>query len=205
MLRKFLQNCKKPEGKFGRLVAGAMNVGHASFSVWAMSCFGLKDGEKILDVGCGGGGNLRRILKKYPHCVADGVDISLTSVCKSRDVLKNYASRSEVRTGDACDLPYENSSYDTVMSFESIYFWQDPVKGMSEIFRVLKDNGRVLIAVEMCDPVKAKMWSDRCEGMSVYTSKDIEKFLLEAGFSDVKTHLSQGVRCAVEGRKRVKQ
>lgn len=204
MLKKFLQNCKNPEGKFGRLVVGAMNVGHASFSKWAMSCFAFRDGEKILDVGCGGGGNMARILKRFPHCVVDGADISETSVCKSRDVVCKFSSRSEVRQGDVADLPYENDSYDVVLSFESVYFWQDPVKGMTEIFRVLKDGGRVLIAVEMCDPQKAKMWSDRCAGMTVYTPQQLEGFLRKAGFRDVKTYLSKGVRCAVEARKTVK-
>ena len=48
MLKKFLRNCKNPEGKFGRLVVGAMNVGHSSFSKWATLCFGLKDGKRSL-------------------------------------------------------------------------------------------------------------------------------------------------------------
>ncbi len=202
MLKKFLRNCKNPEGKFGRLVVGAMNVGHSSFSKWATFCFGLKDGEKILDVGCGGGGNMARILKQFPHCIVDGVDISETSVCKSRDVLRKFSSRSEVRQGDVIDLPYENNSYDVVLSFESVYFWKNPTKCMSEIFRVLKYDGRVMIAVEMCDPQKAKIWSDRCAGMTVYTPQQLAGFLCTAGFCDVKIHLSKGVRCAVEARKK---
>src|SRR5699024_1995998 len=63
MLKKFLSNCKKPEGKFGKWVVSAMNKGHAPLALWAFEVCPLKDGESVLDVGCGGGGNLVRILE----------------------------------------------------------------------------------------------------------------------------------------------
>ena len=56
MLKKFLSNCKKPTGKFGKMIVSAMNKGHAPLALWAFEVCPLKDGESVLDVGCGGGG-----------------------------------------------------------------------------------------------------------------------------------------------------
>ena len=55
MIKKFLNNCKKPEGKFGKMIVSAMNKGHAPLALWAFEVCPLKDGESVLDVGCGGG------------------------------------------------------------------------------------------------------------------------------------------------------
>ena len=73
MIKKFLNNCKKPEGKFGKWVVSAMNKGHAPLALWAFEVCPLKDGESVLDVGCGGGGNLVRILERWPESRAGGI------------------------------------------------------------------------------------------------------------------------------------
>ena len=84
MLKKFLSNCKKPTGKFGKMIVSAMNKGHAPLALWAFEACPLKDGESVLDVGCGGGGNLVRILERCPKSRADGIDYSEESVACSR-------------------------------------------------------------------------------------------------------------------------
>ena len=48
MLKKFLSNCKKPTGKFGKMIVSAMNKGHAPLALWAFEVCPLKDGESVL-------------------------------------------------------------------------------------------------------------------------------------------------------------
>ena len=138
ILQKFLANCKKPEGKFGAKIVKTMNRGHAPLSNWVFTICPPTDGECILDVGCGGGGNILRMLERYPNCRVDGIDYSSVSVECSRQILKDHADRCEVICADVAKLPFEDGSYDRVVSFESIYFWQNPVAAMQEISRVLK-------------------------------------------------------------------
>ena len=49
MLKKFLSNCKKPTGKFGKMIVSAMNKGHAPLALWAFEECPLKDGESVRD------------------------------------------------------------------------------------------------------------------------------------------------------------
>ena len=98
-------------------------------------------------------------------------------------------------------LPYRDETYDRAVSFESIYFWPDPVQGLKEMLRVLKKGGKVMLASEMTDPEKGKFWAKRCEGMTIYTAEQLAAFLGKAGFSDVKVHKTRKVWCAVEGIK----
>ena len=96
MIKKFLNNCKKPKGKFGKMIVSAMNKGHAPLALWAFEVCPLLDGESVLDVGCGGGGNLVRILKRCPKRRADGMDYSEDSVACSRKVTRHVAARRSI-------------------------------------------------------------------------------------------------------------
>ena len=97
------------------------------------------------------------------------------------------------------NLPFEDNSYDKVISFESIYFWPAPVEGLKEIARVLKDKGRIILALEMTNPQKAQFWTKRCEGMNIYTPEELKEFLLKAGFEDIQLHTAKKVWCLAEG------
>ena len=201
MLKKFLSNCKKPKGKFGKMIVSAMNKGHAPLALWAFEVCPLKDGESVLDVGCGGGGNLVRILERCPKSRADGIDYSEESVACSRKATKKYADRCNILCGDAMRLSYRDETYDRAVSFESIYFWPDPVQGLKEMPRVLKKGGKVILASEMTDPEKGKIWTKGYEGMTIYTAEELAALMGKAGFSDIKIHKTRKVWCAVEGIK----
>lgn len=73
-----------------------MNNGHKKVASWGLSHLEIKDNDMILDVGCGGGRNIYRLLKKYPHIRVDGVDYSPTSVEVSLNKVKKYKNRSNI-------------------------------------------------------------------------------------------------------------
>lgn len=202
MLKKFLENCKKPQGKLGKFIINAMNKGHAPLSRWALTVFPPADGERFLDVGCGGGGNLVKILKQNPLSYGEGIDYSPVSVECSRRVTQNFTGRCKILQGDVMQLPYEKNTFDRVVSFESIYFWPNPITGVSEIWRVLKPGGKFMLALEMVEPNTGKFWSTRCQGMKIYTEQELTLFLEKSGFENIRSYRTHRSWCAMEGIKR---
>ena len=183
MLRKLLQNTRRPQGFWGRMMLRGMNRGHKPLSDWAMPHLPLSPDARVLDVGCGGGANIAVLLRRCPQGRVDGLDYSPESVAASRRM--NAASRRcTVTEGDVGALPYEDESYDAVTAFETIYFWPDLPRAFGEIRRVLRPGGRFFLAGEMNDP-SSTFWTDRIDGMTIYSGEDLRRRLEAAGFAPV--------------------
>lgn len=124
MLRKFFQNTRKPTGFLGRLVLRTMNGGHTPLSSWGLSLIHPAPNARVLDVGCGGGANIARLLRCCPKGFVNGVNCSPASMAFSKQ--KNAAAlgrRCDIRQGDVGTLPYAEGSFDLVTAFETVYFW----------------------------------------------------------------------------------
>lgn len=80
----FFDNTRKPDGLGGKLMVSLMNVGHRSLAHWGMRFLPLSPDARVLDCGCGGGANLKKLLKRCPQGIVKGIDYSAVSVEKSR-------------------------------------------------------------------------------------------------------------------------
>ena len=87
LLSKIFSNTRKPEGFWGRMMVNGMNGGsHAALAAWAMDALQIPQEGEIIDIGCGGGANVSRLLARSSHAKVYGVDYSPVSVEKSSKV-----------------------------------------------------------------------------------------------------------------------
>lgn len=183
-----IQNARKPKGLGGRLFLKGMNVEHASLSEWGLSNITLPPDARVLDVGCGGGANIARLIKLCPHGFVDGIDHSPDSVAVSKKFNRSdLGKRCAVVLGDVGALPYDAGTFDAVTAFETVYFWPDLEKAFAEIRRVLKPGGAFLMVCEVSDPSNTE-WTDRIDGMTIYSGEDLKERLETAGFTPVSIH-----------------
>lgn len=80
----FFENTRNPKGFGGRLMVTMMNLAHTPVALWGLHFLHLAPDAKVLDCGCGGGANIKRLLKRCPRSIVKGVDYSAVSVEKSR-------------------------------------------------------------------------------------------------------------------------
>ena len=92
----FFENTRKPEGFGGKIMVAMMNVGHSAVARWGLQFLNAAPDAKVLDCGCGGGANIKRLLKKCPEGIVKGIDYSPVSVEKSKKV--NEAATLPCRT-----------------------------------------------------------------------------------------------------------
>ena len=87
VLKKVFNNARKPQGVIGKIMVTGMNGNaHAMLAKWALSNLVINDDSRVLDIGCGGGGNIARLLQLCPNGYVAGIDYSPVSVKKSIEV-----------------------------------------------------------------------------------------------------------------------
>jgi SAM-dependent methyltransferase len=133
---------------------------------------------RILDVGCGTGANLL-MLSKYGD--AEGVDISEDALafCRERGLDK-------VKLGAAEELPYDDGTFDLVTAFDVVEHIDDDLAGLSEMRRVLRPGGRVLLFV----PTFMFLWGLQDEvshHRRRYRLPELRRVLEQAGFEIERT------------------
>ena len=123
----FFQNTRKPEGLGGKLMVTMMNHGHASLSAFGLQHIAIQENASCLDLGCGGGANVKKLLARSPQGHVTGLDYSEVSVAKSRkcNAAAIEAGRCEIVLGNVMDLPFPDDAFHVATAFETIYFWPD--------------------------------------------------------------------------------
>lgn len=200
LLKSFFTNCAHPQGRMGRAMLRFMNFCHAPLTNWGLGLIDFQDGWTMLDIGCGGGATLTRLLKRSEDSKVYGIDISRESVEKARKFNAEWLDkRVFVTQGSAEKLPYDNELFDLVTAVETVYFWPNMPDCMQEVRRVLKPGGRFAILVEVVD--SGSKWTDLCEGMTAYPPEQLKKMLDEAGFVNTEIHRMKPSNAAIIGVK----
>jgi len=187
LLNSILQNTSCPKGFWGRMILWGMNRFHASLARRGMKQVNWQPQWTVLDIGCGGGANLNRLLKQCPQGKVYGIDLSEESVVfASKYNVKELNKRCFIQQGSVCSLPYKDGTFDAVTAFETVYFWSPIEIALAEVVRVLRKGGCFLVGLEASSPELGKMWTERIKGMVVYTAGDLKDLLIEAGFSTIQ-------------------
>ena len=200
----FFENTRKPVGLGGKVMVSMMNLGHTPVATWGLEFLRLSPDAKVLDCGCGGGSNIKRLLKSCPRGIVKGIDYSPVSVEKARKV--NHAAiaegRCSVLQGSVADMIFADASFDAVTAFETVYFWPALPQCFRGIYRVLKPGGTFLICNESNgDTDKDEKWTEIIGGMVIFKSDELKAYLEQAGFHDVQIHKKKNWLC-ITARKR---
>lgn len=199
----FFENTRRPVGIGGKIMVAMMNLGHSPVAKWGLHYLKLPTDAKVLDCGCGGGANIKRILKMCPKGTVKGIDYSDVSVKKARNLNKAAvrAGRCAIKQGSVAEMLFEDEWFDAVTAFETVYFWPDLPKCFREVYRVLKHGGTFLICNESNgDTDKDEKWTKAIGGMAIYKDTQLKEYLEQAGFHEIRIHKTKSWLC-VTGRK----
>src|SRR3989338_3182916 len=134
------------------------------------------DGKDVLEVACGSGQGLGYLARKARRVV--GGDIDTTNVATARDYYKGRKGV-EVLKIDAHQLPFENKSFDVIILYESIYYFEMPERFLSEAKRILREGGMLVL----CSANKE--WPDFNPSpfsKTYYSARELVELLEKSGF-----------------------
>ena len=193
---RFKRNAEKPEGFLGTILINRMNIGtHSRLAAFGLGCLDFSKKDNCLDLGCGGGANLKRLAARCPDGSVSGIDYSEVSVRQSqrhnRRLIKS--GKCSVKRADVLSLPFENDSFDKLTAFETVYFWQDIEKAFREVYRVTAQDGvfAVIQETEGNSPNAAETL-EIIEKMRFYKAEEISALMQQAGFKNTKIFRKDG-------------
>jgi SAM-dependent methyltransferase len=192
-----------PVGREGTRVAGYLDEELDKIPATAVESFAgvgyphktnsIKEGDTVLDVGSGSGTDLLvAAIRTGPRGRVTGLDMTDAMIEKARsNIEKSGLKSAKVVKGEATNIPLGDGSIDVVTSNGVLNLVPDKQKAFSEIFRVLKQGGRLQLAdivtsedVQAACGIVPQLWADCIGGASV--EKDYLDMIRKAGFSDVE-------------------
>lgn len=151
LLQRLIEQAKNPKGFVGSSMLQIMNAAHSGMTKWVIRSGAIKDGDIVLDIGCGGGKTMQSLSKINRTGKIYGIDFSEQAVKESKKTNKDDVARGKVivRQASVSSIPYPDELFDKITAFQTHYFWPNLASDVKEVFRVLKQGGQFMIISEI--------------------------------------------------------
>lgn len=206
LLGRLLSQCGKPRGRFGRFLVRSMNFGHSGLTRWGLTKVEIAENATVLDIGCGGGRTLECLASLARLGKAVGIDYSEDSVAvaQKRNQQLIASGRVKIISGSVSSMPFSDATFDFVSAVETYYFWPDFAADLTEVRRVMKPSGQLVIIAGMYSGSrfdKRNMRMIKTGGMRCFCEQEFEEALQDAGFPAVSVSVEprKGWICVVSG------
>jgi SAM-dependent methyltransferase len=135
--------------------------------------------QYVLDVNCGKGGNVARLLSHGKNIVVMGLDPVPSHILAAMDANRREVTQGRCRLvrGTVERLPFAANTFQLVTAIDVMQEWKDPMLAFHQMFRVLDEDGTlVLFRRDEKEPKEEDHYTEDA------VSRDLEK----AGFADIQ-------------------
>ena len=142
--------------------------------------FNFADGDSILDVGCAKGFMLHDFKQVMPGLILKGIDISSYAISNCIESVRN-----DCLVGNATNLPFEDNSFDVVISITTIHNLEgdDLIKALSEIERVAKRGSFITVDAYRDETEKEAMLAWNLTAKTILHVDDWKDLFAKVGFT----------------------
>ena len=140
----------------------------------------LKNGSKILDIGCGKGFMLFDFMKLNPNFVLEGIDISDYAITNAVPEVKKF-----LKVGDAKNLPYEDNSFDLVISINTTHNLEinQCKKALSEMERVSRKDKYLIVDAYSNEIEKDRIFAWNLTAKTILSTNEWISLFEEASYT----------------------
>ncbi len=172
-----------PSGLFGRHVMGrVLNRLNSRHCDLVREELAVGPTDRVLEVGFGGGALLAQLCQDASDGFVAGVEVSdaMLAVAKRRLRARIPSGQLALRRGSVESLPFGSGEFDKACSVNTTYFWRDLDEGLSELWRVVRPGGRLVLGFVSPEYI-VRAGLDR-HGFSYHSPDELNAAFGRAGF-----------------------
>ncbi|MGU3374010.1 class I SAM-dependent methyltransferase [Chryseobacterium sp. M5A1_1a] len=184
-LKILAQNLANPQGEKGIEIGEMMNATNIGMTLESIRTLLIEDDQHILEIGHGNAGHLKSLLNLAQDLKYTGVDISETMHNEAKKLNKEFESKADFVLYEGKKLPFKDQTFDKIFTVNTVYFWEDPIEFLNEIYRVLKDNGTFVLTFGQRDFMEKLPFT--AYDFALYNNNEMEELVSKSHFKRMKT------------------
>ncbi|MBC1970739.1 class I SAM-dependent methyltransferase [Listeria marthii] len=144
------EQAANPRGIIGEITTKIWSSYFTDLSKWTISNTEMNEPTNVLDIGYGGGSNVKNLVELNKNLTIYGVDISKESYKTATNLNKKAVNAGKVKLSiqDVAAMSYQAEFFDIVYAIQTHMYWDNPQKGFKEIYRVMSKEGIFILSSE---------------------------------------------------------
>jgi ubiquinone/menaquinone biosynthesis C-methylase UbiE len=142
---EYFQDAKQARSYAQSSAKRSINIAREAFVKWLQQQ-GFSEG-RILEVGCGSGEVAIELANEFPKATVTGLDLSepMLEMARGSTESAGLSDRVLFKKGDIQLMPFEDKSFDAIVSLNTFHVVKDPISMVNEIERVLAPEGCLMV------------------------------------------------------------
>lgn len=171
-----------PRGLTGSVLGRIAGYRNRPMNAWVASALEVSPSDRVLEVGFGCGYLVQAVAAGLRRGVITGVDASeaMLDQARARNTAGVRDGRVHLMQGDVHCLPFGGAAFHKVCAVDTYAYWDEPALALSEIYRVLRPLGRLVLALR-CEATPDETADASASGLSEICAR-----LGHAGFVEVR-------------------
>ena len=194
-LQAIASQLKHPTGEKGIEMANMMNETNINMTRHSFQNLHIESGNTILELGHGNAGHVEFIFEQAENIKYYGLEMSELMFQEARRINRNFVSQKQVffSVYDGNTIPFEDAFFHKIFTVNTIYFWQEPEKLLSEIYSVLKEKG--IFSLTFAEESFMKQLPFTQYEFELYSTEKVEKLIEKTSFKIInKETLTEKVK-----------
>ncbi|MCS3532242.1 class I SAM-dependent methyltransferase [Chryseobacterium sp. JUb7] len=183
-LKILAQNLANPQGEKGIEIGEMMNATNIGMTLESIKTLLIEDDEMVLEIGHGNAAHVKSILNKAQNVKYTGIDISETMHHEAKRLNEEFKNQANFVLYEGTKLPFEDQTFDKIFTVNTVYFWEQPIEYLNEIYRVLKDSGTFVLTFGQRDFMEKLPFTQF--DFTLYNTDEMEETVSKSHFKRMK-------------------
>lgn len=186
-LRELAVQLRHPQGEKGIEIADMMHETNINMTLHSVSCLNIQDHDRVLELGHGNCGHLPDILGKNKEAAYFGLETSELMYREAMRINESFVQENQAffHLYDGLYIPFPDHYFHKIFTVNTIYFWTKPEFLLSELYRVLKENG--ILCITFADEDFMQTLPFTRFGFELYSTEKVNKLIEKTPFQILKT------------------